>query len=234
MRDKKLIYSITKKPPCKITDMLHRCERHAVSNDAVGVATKREKGAKAFDKKRSDQPNKSTKTGEKNKNPKSKKETTGKIVYPGPPTYPNQKAYHLLNKPVSKIMHIKGNDPLMIPDSEKIKTSQPTLMTCRTKVGEGSGAKKDETLMVKFPRLKDIFSSGQPKRDSFRFLVHSLSTRENCLQLARKVKGQAVSSAFLAQTSYPGREKVSSAAYPRVSEPELAQMTDHKTSRPKH
>ncbi|KAJ4961814.1 hypothetical protein NE237_021724 [Protea cynaroides] len=94
--------------------MLHRCERHAAANDTVNAATKREKGAKSVDKKRFDQLDKSSKGGEKNKKAKSEKETTGKIGYPGPPAYPDQKAYHPLNKPVSEIMHIKRNDPLMV------------------------------------------------------------------------------------------------------------------------
>ncbi|KAJ4962975.1 hypothetical protein NE237_022914 [Protea cynaroides] len=77
--DKKLIYSITKMPPRNLIDMLHRCERHAAANDVVDMATEREKGAKASNKTRSDQPDKSIKTGVKNKKPKSEKETIGKI-----------------------------------------------------------------------------------------------------------------------------------------------------------
>ncbi|KAJ4963512.1 hypothetical protein NE237_023451 [Protea cynaroides] len=77
--DKKLIYSITKMPPRNLIDMLHMCERNAAANDVVDMATEREKGAKASNKTRSDQPDKSIKTGVKNKKPKSEKETIGKI-----------------------------------------------------------------------------------------------------------------------------------------------------------
>ncbi|KAJ4950980.1 hypothetical protein NE237_027812 [Protea cynaroides] len=108
-----MIYSITKKHPRNLTDMLHRYKRYVAANGTVAAKQKRI-ACRTSDKKRSDQLDKSTKAGEKNKKPKFEKETTGKIRYPKPPAYPDQKAYHPLNKPVSEIMHIKRNDPLMV------------------------------------------------------------------------------------------------------------------------
>ncbi|KAJ4966998.1 hypothetical protein NE237_018847 [Protea cynaroides] len=94
--------------------MLHRCKRHATTNDGINTATRREKGAKASNKKKSDQSDKSTKPNKKNKKAKFEKPATRKTGYPGPPAYPNPKAYHPLNKPSSEIMHIKMNDPLLV------------------------------------------------------------------------------------------------------------------------
>ncbi|KAJ4965741.1 hypothetical protein NE237_017590 [Protea cynaroides] len=103
-----------KKPHQNLTNMLNKCKRHAATNDVVDAATKREKGAKAPDKKRTKQSDKFTKPNEKNKKEKSKKPATGKMRFLGPPAYPNPKAYHPRNKPSSEIMHIKRNDSLLV------------------------------------------------------------------------------------------------------------------------